>query len=611
MPGLKLFLFGPPTVTLDDKPIEIRRRKGMAFLAYLAVEQQPRSREVLAALFWPEYSHSEARTDLSRTLWYLKRDLGDGWLAVNRQIIGLEADAAIWVDVAVYKDLLQACNTHGHASSEVCDQCVPLLEKSVQLHRDDFMAGFSLPDSSAFDDWQAYRAAEYRRQLAGVLFRLSQYHHTSGEIMPAIAYAKRRLELDPLHEPAHRQLMLLYARSNQFSDALQQYQRCVRILKDELGATPGPEITELYEQIRSGNFKGRVAQLENPNASPDKPSLAIPQRPLHNLPAQTTPFLGREDLLADLTRRLQNAETRLVTIVGPGGMGKTRFGIEIGAACLDSDQQSVYFVSLAPLRSAEELAPAIAEAMELQLQANESPIERQLLEYFRQNYSGQNQSRARLLLVLDNCEHLLAGAALVNDILEAGPNVSVVATSRERLHLSGETVVLLEGLKYPPLPLGTAPAMAEIVEHDAVKLFLQSTRRVRDNFELMRHDLPHLARLCDLVQGMPLGILLSATWVELLTIEEIVAELRQSLDFLESELRDLPERQRSMRAIFAHSWQMLGEGERKIFMALSIFRGGFTREAGREVAGASLRDLAEPGRQVTGAARCRRSLSGA
>ena len=148
---------------------------------------------------------------MSRTLWYLKRDLGDGWLAVNRQTIGLEADAIISVDVVVCQHLLEECNTHGHGSSEVCEECVPLLNQVVEHHQGEFMAGFSLPDSSAFDDWQAYQTAMYRRQLANVLFRLSQYHRTSGEVASAIAYAKRWLDLDPLHEPAHRRLMEVYA----------------------------------------------------------------------------------------------------------------------------------------------------------------------------------------------------------------------------------------------------------------------------------------------------------------------------------------------------------------------------------------------------------------
>jgi predicted ATPase/DNA-binding SARP family transcriptional activator len=573
---------------LDDVPVEIRRRRGIALLAYLAVEQKSQSREVLATTFWPEYSRNEARTDLSRTLWYLKRDLGDGWLAVRRQTIGLHANATILVDVAVCLDLIRQCATHDHAASEICDRCLPLLNEVVDLHRDEFMAGFSLPDSSVFDDWQIYRATEQRRQLATTLSRLSQFHSSSGNTALAIDQAKRWLDLDPLHEPAHQQLMLLYARAEQSSDALRQYQACVRIFKDELDAVPGPELTRLYDEIRRGTFEGDHAEPRERQASMDWPPLSTPQSARNNLPAQTTPFVGRKDLLASLTGRLRTGETRLVTIVGPGGIGKTRMAIEIGAAFLDTELQSTCFVALAPLRAAEDIAPAIAEAMALQLQANQNQTKQQLLDYFKKSQDGK-----RLMLILDNYEHLLAGAALVSDILEANLDVRILVTSRERLHLSGETVVRLEGLGYPPLSWGSAHNnMAEILGHDAVQLFLQSAQRVRADFKLAYNDLPNLARLCDLVQGMPLGILLAASWIESLTIEEIVIELGQSLDFLESELRDLPERQRSMRAIFEHSWQILDQEQRNIFMALSVFRGGSTREAAREIAGASVRDLA-------------------
>lgn len=298
--------------------------------------------------------------------------------------------------------------------------------------------------------------------------------------------------------------------------------------------------------------------------------------PKHNLPADSTPFIGRQDELAELGRVLSDAEIRLVTILAPGGMGKTRFAIQAATGQLRNFIHGVYFVPLAPLSSADHLLSTVAEAVKFQFYGDGEPRD-QLLNYFREK---------TLLLVMDNFEHILDGATLVADIMQRAPQVKVIVTSRERLNITGETLFAIGGMDFPDWE-----TPEDALEYSAVKLFLQSARRVRPGFELQAEDLNFVARICRLVDGMPLGIVLAAAWIELLSPAEIAQEIEQSLDFLETELRDVPARQQSIRAVFEYSWTRLTADEQNTFKQLSVFRGGFTREAAQAVTGTGLRPL--------------------
>jgi predicted ATPase len=277
-----------------------------------------------------------------------------------------------------------------------------------------------------------------------------------------------------------------------------------------------------------------------------------------------------------LARLLGDPEVRLLTILGAGGMGKTRLALEAGAAQLNNFERGVYFVSLAPLDAVEAIVPTVAEALGFSFYEGGEPRQ-QLLDYLHQK---------AVLLLMDNFEHLLDGAGLVTAVLETAPDVKILTTSRARLNVQGEHLFHLAGMDFPDWE---TPENA--LEYSAVKLFLQSARRARPGFELAAADLKYVARICRLVGGMPLGILLAAAWLTILTPAEIAAEIEASLDFLETDLRDVPERQRSMRAVFDHSWNLLTAREQAVMQTLSVFRGGFGREAAQQVAGATLREL--------------------
>jgi predicted ATPase/DNA-binding SARP family transcriptional activator len=582
MSGLALFLLGSPRIECNGEPITLDRRKAVALLAYLAVTGRSHSRDTLATLFWPEHDQSRARAGLRRVLSSLKKALGEGWLQVDRETVGLNRDADIWVDASELRNRLTESQRHRHPQEEVCPACLSSLSEAAALYRDDFLAGFTLRDSPSFDDWQFFETESLRNELARVLQRLASGHGAKGEFEPAIAHARRWVALDPLHEPAQRSLMRLYASSGQRAAALRQYAECERVLQEEVGAPPEEATTQLCQAIREGR---ELPPLREPIPG----AVPAPAAVRHNLPLQLTPFVGRQAMLAEIADRLQHPACRLLTLVGPGGSGKTRLALEAAAARLDDFPHGVYFVSLAPLESVEAIVPTVAMALGLSFYAQapghpQGQPRQQLLDYLRPK---------TMLLIMDNFEHLLEGLDLVLEILQTAPKIKMVVTSRARLNLQGEHLLPVPGMDLPEweAPEDAGATLEDVRQYSAVELFLQSARRAQPGFALADENVSDVIRICGLVGGMPLGILLAAAWVAVLSPAEIASEIGQSIDFLEAELRDLPERQRSMRAVFDRSWRLLTEREREVFQRLSVFRGGFTRQAASQVAGASLREL--------------------
>ena len=580
MSQLALYLLGPPRVELDGEEIHISRRKAVALLAYLAVTRRPSSRDSVATLLWPKLDQSTARARLRRALAALREAIGDDWVDADRDTISLNPDAEMWLDVDAFHDQLAACGTHGHPPTEACPDCIPLLEEAVALYRDHFLAGFTLRDSAAFDEVQFFQTEALKDRLADALRRLVRYHSDREEHAPAIELARRWLALDPFHEPAHRHLMKLYARAGQAAAALRQYQLLERTLAEELDVPPSAETTVLFERIRSGEELGGERG-------------GVPF-PAHNLPPQPTPFIGRKAELADLDRLIADPDVRLITIVGPGGMGKTRLAIAAAERQLSrrteiqqtrlshSFPDGVFFVSLAPLSEIDQIVYRLADALNLQLQGDAQHTrtpKQQILDYLRQK---------RILILMDSFEHLLDGAELLSDILRTAPEVQILVTSRERLHVQAEQVYPIRGLEFPDWE-----APEDAADYTAALLFRQSARRVRPDFELSGgEDGICLARICRLVGGMPLALELAAGWVDVLSLAEIAAEIQRGLDFLETDLRDVPARQRGIRAVFDTTWRRLTEAEREAVARFSVFQGGCTREAAQAVTGASLRMLA-------------------
>jgi predicted ATPase/DNA-binding SARP family transcriptional activator len=592
---LRLFLFGPPRLEHNGQIIPLRRTKALALLAYVVMSGQPHDRETLLALLWPEFDTASARNNLRRELSLLKTSLDAELLIADRLQVRWNAQADCWLDVAAFQAQLAIVKQHGHASDALCAVCAAALTTAAQLCTDDFMAGFSLPDSPVFDEWQFFQREQLRQQLAPALQSLISWQCDVGAYGAALEHARRWLQLDGLHEPAQRELMRLYAWSGQHAAALRQYQECVRLLDAELGAAPEPETTALAEAIKARRVAApttaphlaRAAGAATESRAVEQSELAPRPRPtVHSLPALAAGFVGRQRELADIIRRLTDPACRLLTLTGPGGIGKTRLALQAAQTLADgwAGEQAiadgVLFVPLAAVDTLSGLVSALAAAARFEFYANVPPPQ-QLLDYF---------CAKRMLLVLDNFEQLLDEAGYVSELLTAAPHLRLLITSRAALNLREEWFHPLEGLSFPAEDEDTA-TVGQLARYDAVRLFEQHARRVRSDFSLSRERAP-VVHLCQLVEGMPLAIELAASWLKVLSVNQVVIALERGLDILTARDRTTPERHRSMRVVLEESWRLLSPAEQQQFARLTVFSGSFTAEANLAVTDAPLDTLA-------------------
>ena len=572
MARLALALLGPLHATLDGRPIAgFRYDKVRALLAYLAVEaDRPHEREALLGLLWPELPEDAARNNLRQTLLSLREAIGDRqahppFLLASRASLQLNPRSDHWLDVAAFAGLLAECERHAHTSAAGCNACARRLQRAVELYQGPFLAEFFLPDSESFEAWAVLKREQLQRQLLDALARLVAHHERRGAYAAALEYAHRRLAADPWREEGHRDVMRLHMLNGERAAALAQYERCRGLLAEALGVEPDAETSALYQQIRGAPD----------DEAPAMQRLRLPAARRHNLPAQPTAFVGREAELDAVCRLLDEESCRLLTLAGPGGVGKTRLALQAAVERLDRFADGVCFVALAGLPAAELLAGELAAALELELGPGADPGA-QLIEHL---------GRRELLLVLDNFEHLLGGAELLAAIVAQAPDVTLLVTSRERLGLRGEWVYAVEGL---PLPAGEPTAPAALEENDAVRLFAQSARRARADFALTAENAAAVARICRLTGGLPLAIELAAGWCRALSCAEIAEELERGPALLSAAARDGPERHRSLAAVFEHSWRRLSDDERRAIRRLAVFSGGCRRDAALAVCDAEL-----------------------
>ena len=512
---------------------DFHRPKPLLLLAYLAVEGA-KDRRHLAELFWPEAS--EPSTSLRVALGQLRKGAtgvlnDDG----ERVALGLETDVT-----ALFE-----------AVREGRFELLPGLYSGV------FLEGFVLPDWGAeLEEW-VYATREFlASQVRGGLVRLAESEAERGHFLEAAKYAASAYQLRgaaPLEpDDLGRLHVLLTAGDHSLASAVQREAR-------EFG---------LEFLIDSSKAKKRFAQsLEITDAT-----RAI----AHNLPVSKTSFIGRDLELVEIGNALSSDEVRLVTLLGPGGIGKTRLALQAAHDQLQEShfEKGVFFVALENLTAGDQVLRAVAAALSLKLAGNTDPLE------VIQKFIAQKS----ILIVLDNFEQLTSEVELVSRLLETCPNLVLLVTSRERLQLEEEFVLPILGV---PVPAQDS-LLADAELSDAVRLFVQRTKRARLDFALSETDLPAVLEVCRLVEGSPLGIELAAALVKMLPLPEIASEIARNLDVLETRTRNTKEGHRSLRVVFEQSWQRLSSREQAVFAQLAVFQGGFTREAASEVAGATI-----------------------
>ena len=532
---LKIHLFGGVQLTLNDKPVNgLPTRKAEALLVYLAVTGRLHNREQLADLLWDDRPPDQALANLRSILSSLRRKLKP-YLDITRQTIGLNHDSDIWIDTNAFQ---QAINNLTDP-----DQC----QTALDLYQAPFLDGFYLRDARRFEEWATLERERWQRQAITGFVQFVTHCLDNGDYQRGLTYASRWVALDPLSEEAHRQLMWLYARTGQFNAAIQQYDRCCQLLADELDVPPTPATTKLFERIRTAR-----------------------QMPRHNLPPQSTPFIGREAEIAALQTQLIDPTGRLLTLLGPGGMGKTRLAIQTATQLLQNRPvpflHGLHFIPLAAITTPTDLIPAIAAPLDLTFHG-QTPLQTQLLDYLRHK---------ELLLILDNLEQLVEHDAtidLILAILQTAPAVKLFITSRERLNLAEERTFTLDGL-----PAGST----------ATTLFLETARRVHHTFQPTATDQTIIHDICHQLDGHPLGIELAAVWVRQFSVSDIAAQINHNLDFLATTWRNVPQRHRSLRAVFEHSWQALTAAEQRVLRQLAVFRGDFSAHAASAITGATI-----------------------
>ncbi|RIK46585.1 MAG: hypothetical protein DCC57_15335 [Chloroflexi bacterium] len=560
MARLMLYLLGQFHATLDGQPLTaFKTDKVRALLAYLAVERgRAHRREPLSSLFWPEAPADAVRANLRQSLCRLRDALHDQgqvrpWLLVTPEAVQLDPAGDYWVDALEFDHLLAQCSGHRHRSLAGCRACAERLAQAVALYRGEFLAGLCVRDSPEFAQWSLVHQQTLHRKVMDALQHLALQQVQRGEAAAAEAYLRRQIALEPWCEPAHRQLMRLYAASGQRGEAVAQYRCCRRALGEQLGLAPDSETTALYDSIRAGQpFTLSAWRIEN-------------------APTPSAPLVGRTDELARIGETLQNPDCRLLTLVGLGGCGKTSLARAAAAQEIGAFRDGVCFCSPASASAGAPSVSVLAQAFGLPAAHD---AQAQVVQFLRHK---------EMLLVLDDLEDQRA-ADWIAHLLHAAPGVVILATSRRTLGIRAEWRFEVRGLAYPEPDC--CAAWPDLLRFPAVQLFVQCAGRARAGFTLTEHNAPHITRICRQVEGLPLALELAASWAGMMACAEIADAIDAGLDFLETTWRDLPARQRSLRASFDDSWGRLRQEEQEALACLSVFGGEFGHAAARAVVGA-------------------------
>jgi len=566
--GVRIHLLGGFEVTVADHPVAAdawRLRKARTLVKLLVLARGHRlHREALTAVLWPDRDEASATNNLHQVLYVARRALTgtSGSLCSLRDDMVLLSEGTMpWLDTEAFE---AACR-RARQTRDPRDY-----RAAAELYRGDL-----LPEDR-FEDWTEGPREALRERHLGLLAEYAEVLSDRGEHAQVVDIAGAVAAADPFHEGAHRALMTALAASGRRYEALAVFDRLREALAEEYAADPEPATRRLYRELLThGGTEhdpppedGGVATGPTVAQTPARLPAAVRER----LRAEQTSFVGRRRELGELRQTL--GRTRLLTLTGPGGAGKTRLAYEVAAGLADGYPDGVHVVELASLSRPELVPQTAASVLDVPLPETgpaETALARQLAE-------------RRLLLVLDNCEHLLdACARLTAALLRACPDVVVLATSREPLRVGGEVTWRTPSLALPDL--ADLPPPDRLAELESVRLFVERARDVTPGFVLDETTAPAVAEICVRLDGMPLALELAAARTAALAPAQIAARLDDALHVLGRGSRTVVTRQQTLHATLAWSHDLLSEDERALFRRLAVFAGSMSLEAVEQVCG--------------------------
>ena len=542
--------------------ITLTNRKAIGLLTYLLIESdRAHSREFLLGLLWPDLPTAAAQNNLRVTWAQLQKALGTNASDEQPHLIGDRLTLRFnplsdhELDVTRFRTLIETCRLHPHSNPQDCSECAARLAETLDLVRGDFLDEFSLANSLEFDEWLRTQRQYVNAQVTLALEQMAAFHERAGQLAEAERAVRRLLDYDPLSESAYRQLMRVLARADQRTAALDVYEMCRRVLAAELGIAPAVETVTLAEQIR-----------------------VLAPVVLHstetNLPPVLTRFLGRQQESARLVDLLSRRTIRLVTLTGPGGVGKTRLAIEVARRMAGVFAHDICFVELAGVTDGSAVDDAVAAALRLPTDTRRSSAGA-IVDYLRDK---------TLLLVLDNCEHLAKACAhLVQTLCREAVGLTVLATSRIPLHLAEEHVVRLEPFATPTINGVELLTVAELMRFDSVQLFTDRAAQSLLSFTLTDANVQSVVRICQQLDGIPLAIEIAAAQTRALPVEAIADRLGQRFAWLNRQSTEAMSRQRTLHTLIDWSYELLSAEARSVLRRFAVFAGGWTLEAAEVV----------------------------
>jgi predicted ATPase/DNA-binding SARP family transcriptional activator len=544
---LEVRLLGKFELKNDGKSIAMTSRPAQSLFAYLILQAgTAHRREKLAGMLWPDSLEEKARENLRHALWRVRKALPQNpnaeYLLADDSSITFNASAEYLFDADALEKLSESASA---------DESISVLS----AYRGELLPGF-------YDEWVTLEREHLSSIFEHKMARLLSLLQDEKRWLDILDWGERWIKLGQRPEPAYRALMNAHAAKGDMSRVAATYERCVKSLK-EFGVEPSEQTKELYENLKLGK--------ETPK------SILVTKVPVvkegsSNIPIPLTSFIGREKELKDIARLL--TASRLLTMIGPGGVGKTRLAIQTARDSIKKFKDGVCWVELVSLQDGALIPQEIAQALDTREVPNQP-----MMETLKTHLKSKG-----LLLVLDNCEHLIeACAQTVEGLLGACPKLKILATSRERLDLFNETTWNVPSLPLPEMQ--GSLSLKQLRAFASIELFVERAENVKSDFVFTEQNASSVTQICNHLDGIPLAIELASARIKVLSVEEIESRLNDRFSLLTSGSRTALPRQQTLRATIDWSFDLLTEPERILFRRLAVFAGGFTLQAAEAVCG--------------------------